>query len=152
MKKHIENTINSLDSDFNYQMKWRFLKNEIRKFTISFSKNKAKPIRENKLNTEKQLQPLERKLNCNEAKDEYNVCKENVNVIYDEIANAIKILSRCNWYEFGEKSNKFFLNLEKYRASDNTTMKVIRVTQEITDHQKKTGIFFCSIRNFLKKD
>ena len=47
----------------------------------------------------------EGKLNCNEAKDEYNVCKENLNVIYDEIRNGIKIRSRCNWYELGEKSN-----------------------------------------------
>ena len=37
------------------------------------------------------------------TKDEYNVCKENLNVIYDEIANWIKIRSRCNWYELGEK-------------------------------------------------
>ena len=96
MKKYIENTINSFDSDFHYQMKWKFSKNEILKFTISFSKNKAKSTREKKLNIEPQLQLLERKLNCNEAKDEYNVCKENVYVIYDEIANGIKILSRCN--------------------------------------------------------
>ena len=69
---------------------------------------------------EKKLKLLESQLNYNEAKDEYNVCKENLNVIYDEIANGIKIRSRCNWYELGEKSNKFFLNLEKYRATHNT--------------------------------
>ena len=114
IKKHIENIINLFDSDFNQQMKWEFLKCEIRKFTISFSKNKTKSVREKKLNLEKKLKLLKRKLNCNEAKDEYSVCKENLNVIYDEIANGIKIRSRCNWYEFGEKSNKFFLNLEKY--------------------------------------
>ena len=83
MKKHIENIINSFDSDFNHQMKWEFLKYETRKFTISFSKNKAKPMREKKLNLEKKLKLLEGKLNCNEAKDEHNVCKENLNVIYD---------------------------------------------------------------------
>ena len=32
---------------------------------------------------------------------------------------------RCNWYEFGEKSIKLFLNLEKYRAGHNTIRKVI---------------------------
>ena len=83
MKKHIESIINSFDSDFNHQMKWEFLKYETRKFTISFSKNKAKPMREKKLNLEKKLKLLEGKLNCNEAKDEHNVCKENLNVIYD---------------------------------------------------------------------
>ena len=68
----------------------------------------------------KKLKLLEGKLNCNEAKDEYNVYKENLNVIYGEIANGIKTRSRCNWYELGQKSNKLFLNLEKYRAKHNT--------------------------------
>ena len=109
MKKHIENIINSIDSDFNHQMKWEFLKYEIHKFTISFSKNKAKSIREKKLNLEKKkLKLLEGKLNCSEDKDEYSVCKENVSVIYDEITNRIRIRSRCNCYEPGEKSNNFF--------------------------------------------
>ena len=53
IKKHIENIINSIDSDFNHQIKWEFLKYEIRKFSISFSKNKAKSMREKKLNLEK---------------------------------------------------------------------------------------------------
>ena len=64
-------------------------------------------MREKKLNLEKKLKSLEGEINCNEAKDECNVSKENFNVIYDEIANGI-IKSRCNWYDFGEKSNKFF--------------------------------------------
>ena len=55
MKKHIENMliiniINSFDSDFNHQIKWEFFKYEIRKFTRSFSKNKAKSMREKKIN------------------------------------------------------------------------------------------------------
>ena len=54
-------------------------------------------MRKRKLNLQKKLKLLERKLNCNEAKDlQGNVCKENLNAIYDEIANGIKIKSRCN--------------------------------------------------------
>ena len=64
-------------------------------------------MRKNKLNLEQKPKLLEGKLNCNEAKDEY-VCKENLNVIYNDIANGIKIRSRCNWYELGKKS-KFFI-------------------------------------------
>ena len=51
-------------------MKWEYLKYEIRRFTISFSKNKTKSMQEKKLNLEKKLKLLERKLNCNEFKDE----------------------------------------------------------------------------------
>ena len=52
-------------------MKWEFLKYEIRKFTISFSKNKTNFMREKKLHLEKKLKLLEDQLNCKEAKDEY---------------------------------------------------------------------------------
>ena len=60
MKYHIENIINSFDSDFNNQMKWGFLKYEIGKFTISFSKNKAKSMREKKLNSEEKTTTIRR--------------------------------------------------------------------------------------------
>ena len=33
--------------------------------------------------------------------------------IYEEKATDVKIRSKCEWYKFGEKSSKFFLNLEK---------------------------------------
>ena len=60
LKYHIENIINSFDSDFNNQMKWGFLKYEICKFTISFSKNKAKSMREKKLNSEEKTKTIRR--------------------------------------------------------------------------------------------
>ena len=62
MKNHIENIINSFDSDFNHQMKSEFLKYEIRKFTISFSKDKPKSMREKKLNLEKKNKIIRRKV------------------------------------------------------------------------------------------
>ena len=33
--------------------------------------------------------------------------------MYDEIAEGIRIHSRCQWYKKGEKLKKFFPNLEK---------------------------------------
>ena len=67
-------------------------------------------MEEKKLRFRKKTKSIRRKLDCNKAEDEYNVCKENINVIHDEIANRNKIRSRCNWYELDEKSNKFFVN------------------------------------------
>ena len=98
-------------------MKWEFLKYEIHKFTTSFSKNMAKSMRKKKLNLEQKPKLLEGKLNCKQTKDEY-VSKENLNVIYNEIANGIEIRSRCNWYELGEKS-KFFIKKSYLRCSGN---------------------------------
>ena len=42
-----------------------------------------------------------------------------------EISNDIKITSNCDWYEFGERSNKLFLTIEKHRATQNIVRKVL---------------------------
>ena len=56
--------------------------------------------------------------------------------MYDEISNGIEISSKCDWYEFSEKSNKFFLTLEKRRVTQNIVCKVLSNEQEITDLSK----------------
>ena len=42
----------------------------------------------------------------------FGVCDEKAgesqNEIYDHIAEGIRIRSRCDWYEQGDKSKKFF--------------------------------------------
>ena len=97
-------------------MKWEFLKYEICKFTISFSKSKTKYMREKKLDLEekKQLKRLEGKLNCDEAEDECNICNKNLNVIYNEIANGIKGCVRCLFTSlFFMSEREHFRNKEK---------------------------------------
>ena len=43
----------------------------------------------------------------------YNSIKNELDAIYDHIAEGIIIRSKSDWYEHGEKSTIFFLNLEK---------------------------------------
>ena len=102
----------------------------MRKFTISYSKVKAENSREKRAYLENKLKVLEQNLTSEQFKREY-VCQQELNTIYDEIGTGIKIRSRCNWYEFGEKSNKFFLNLEKHRASQNTIKSLIKDKKQI---------------------
>ena len=45
----------------------------------------------------------------------------------------MKISCKCDWYESGEKSNKFFLTLQKCRA---TQIAVLSNEQETTDLSK----------------
>ena len=61
---------------------------------------------------------LEQTLSNDEAKEQYNAYIGEINEICNEISNGIKIWSKCDWYEFGEKSNKFFFNYRK--TSSNT--------------------------------
>ena len=46
------------------------------------------------------------------------------NLIDNRTKGAI-LRSKCNWYENGEKSTKFFLNLEKKRALNGTVKKLV---------------------------
>ena len=34
-------------------------------------------------------------------------------MIFDQIDNNVKVRSSCDWYEFEEKSEKVFLNVER---------------------------------------
>ena len=60
-------------------------------------------------------------------------------------AKGIKIRSKCNWYEHGEKFTNFFLNLEKHRVIQNQIYSVIINQDEITDQaeiNKKIFYFY----------
>ena len=48
----------------------------------------------------------------------------------------MRIRSKCNWYEQGEKSTKFFLNLEKQRDNQNGILKLIVNEKEINNESE----------------
>ena len=110
MKEYINLIRNEINDSFagNSYAKLEFLKYAIRKFTITYSKTKVKNSREKKLHIENKLKVLEQNSNLQNDKTEYDICEQELNRIYDEISARIKIRSRCDWYEFGEKSNNFF--------------------------------------------
>ena len=62
----------------------------------------------------------------------YNAIKNELDAIYDQITDGIRIRSKCKWYEHSEKLTKFFLNLEKQRGAQNTK-KLIVDDKEIMD-------------------
>ena len=45
--------------------------------------------------------------------EEYNKCKSELDGLYDYITAGAILRSKCNWYEHGEKSSRYFLTLEK---------------------------------------
>ena len=54
-----------------------------------------------------------------------NIYGKELESIYDHITEGIRIRSKCDWYEHGEKSTKFFLNLEKKSGNQNHIRKLI---------------------------
>ena len=68
---------------------------------------------------ENKLKKLENNANCMENL-EYIDCRNKLDKIYEQKINGIRIRSKYNWYEHGEKSSNFFLNLEKIRSTHST--------------------------------
>ena len=79
-----------------------------------YSINKARCNGEEITNLENTVTELENKLNSNTAQlEEYKQAKANLENKYEKITEGIIIRSGTQWYESGEKCNKYFLNLEK---------------------------------------
>ena len=146
LKQHIQNIKNDNELSNDPQIKWEFLKYQIRKFTIRFSKMRAKEERKQREELEATLKLLEKNLSTEENQCLYDKCKRDLEEIYDNIAEGIRIRSRCQWYEEGEKSSKFFLNLEKFNGMQSQIRKIIVNDQEITD----PNIILNEIRNFYE--
>ena len=79
---------------------------------------------------------------------DYKVCKQQLDAIYKEKAKGVKIRSKCNWYELGEKSTKVSLNLAKHRAIQSQIHLVIINQDEITGRHKISKQIF-SFYEFL---
>ena len=107
---------------------WDYVKYKIRQETIGYSKSKA---RERKTT----LTSLERKIkDCQIACDK-DPSSKNLNDLeilqtdYDRvhefiIAQGAIVRSTATWYEYGEKSNKYFLSLENSRKTKSCIRKL----------------------------
>ena len=96
----------------------------------------AKEERKQRDELETTLKSLEKNLSTEENQCFYDKCKQDLEEIYDNIAEGIRIRSRCQWNEEGEKSSKFVLNLEKFNGMRRQVRKIIVNDQEIADPNK----------------
>ena len=122
------------------------MKFEIRKFTISYSKIHAKNNRKIKNDLENKLKDLDHDF------QKYNKIKSELEEIYEKFVESAKVRSKCTWYEEGEKSTKFFLNLEKKRALQGQIRKLIIGNQEIIDQNKIQNELQLFYRNLFKSN
>ena len=60
-------------------------------------------------------------------------------------------MSKCNWYENGEKSTKFFLNPEKYRATQDCLRTIIVNKKEINDSRQINDALYNFYQTFFKE-
>ena len=85
---------------------------------------------------ETKVKNLEQNITDEHKFNEYKTAKDELEDLYDNIATGVKIRSKCDLYQYGQKSTKYFLNLKKQKAVKSTVKKIIKNNIEITDQLK----------------
>ena len=106
------------------QMSWEYIKYQIRKTTMAFSKRKRQKQKDKERELEIKLINLEKRLTSKENLLEYEETKQELKRIELEKIQGIIIRSRIQWHEEGERSTKFFLGLEKSNAIKKTMRRL----------------------------
>ena len=120
------------------RMYWELLKMEIRCFTISFAKGKAKEAKKRELIIKDEMDRLDHIICSNsdvtsldEELKKYDNLKKELQKIYESKGEAAKFRSKCLWAEKGERPTKYFFNLEKRNYSK-------KVISELEDDEGET--------------
>ena len=80
----------------NAKLKWELLTYEIRKFTIDYTKRKAKKRRKQQAYLEPELKKLENNLESSDNLRKYESLKNDSELIYDHIAEGIRLRSKSD--------------------------------------------------------
>ena len=119
---------------------WDLIKYRIRQVTIKFSKDKAKARRDKLRIIENSLKECE--VDCGKSPSPDNIeklvfLKHEYDSCYEYLSKGAIIRSRATWYEYGEKSNKYFLNPETHRKSKSCIRKAYTKDGFVTSQPKK---------------
>ena len=112
----------------------------MRQFTIKYSKGKAQKKRQDLVEIETSLKQAEEALSIDSSTSNFEnleCLKMKYDSHFDYIAKGAIIRSRANWYEQGEKSNKYFSGLESYRGTKNCMRKMFTSEGALTTNPKK---------------
>ena len=132
------------------------IKYRIRQVTIKYSKEKARQRRQKISDIENSRKVLEEKCGNNpttENIEQLEILKLEHENIYEEFSKGAIIRSKATWYEKGEKSNKYLLNLESHRKAKSSVRKVFSEEELlVTDPKKILGVIEGFYSGLYKKD
>ena len=104
--------------------RWEILKTRIKEHSIIYSVGKKYKVKSKETEIENELNSLNILINSDPANDialkQYLAKKGELETLLMDKTRGAAIRSRTKWIEQGEKNLKYFLNLEKSRASSNT--------------------------------
>ena len=136
---------------------WELIKMEIRAFTISCSKQKAKTKKdyeEDLIQEVSRLGNMVENYPSSETIQKYIKAKNELDKIsYDRTRGAC-VRSKARWHEFGERSSKYFLNLERRNYENKCITSLLKENgssikdpKEILKEQKRFSQFLYSSQN-----
>ena len=133
---------------------WEKIKIDVREATQSFSKHKARQVKNRCIILENRLTSLHHLQDENDEtheifKNEIINLEKELDSIYDYRAKGAQIRARAEWIEQGEKNTKFFLGLEKSRQTKKTIRKITktdgRTLTDGTDILKEQVNYYSSL-------
>ena len=134
LKRNIEQW--KTESNFtDNRLKWEWLKYKIRLFATEFSKKLVRSKKDRIDILTDELRKLEVDITENNS-EQIKLKRQEVEQLMSEKTEGIILRSKVRWYEQGEKSTKYFYNLEK-RNHQKKTMKKLNVNGIITEDPKK---------------
>ena len=119
--ENMNNLIDELGIKYNdiidKRLKWELIKYEIRKFTIRYCIDKKRIEKTTLEELHLNLNILETALGNNpndKNSEQYYSCKAQIDKIEEDRAHGAIVRSKIDWIEKGEKSTRFFFDMEKY--------------------------------------
>ncbi len=110
------------------QVKWEWIKFKVRDFSIRYAKQKCQQRRDKILDLTKKLNGLEKKLSSDPdagVLQEIGELKQELEDLDAKVVDGIIVRARLRWAEKGERSNKYFLGLEKRNGRKKQCKKLI---------------------------
>ena len=109
------------------RMKWDLCKQDIKRFSIKYSVDKAIHNKSILDETHDRLMELDKLISSAPSHDvcnEYNMMKRKLDEYYIYDLKGKQVRSRAKWIEHGEKNGKFFFGLEKRNGKRKTIKKL----------------------------
>ena len=120
------------------QVKWEFIKYKVRLFTNDFAKKKSKRKKDSMVELTSKLNHLEKKLANTPDQgtlEEIDKVKLDIEELDSKVVDGIIVRARIRWSEKGEKSNKYFLNMEKRNSKKKQCRRLVLEDGQVITNQ-----------------
>lgn len=118
------------------KLKWELIKYNVRKSSIAFAKTKTVGVRCKERELVEKIKILEQNLTTENHETYQNLCNELEKIKLNKAQGNI-IRSKVRWFEQGEKSTKYFFNLEKRNQIKKNMQKVCKTDGTILTKPKE---------------